>query len=503
MEGIPAENIIVARNFLVGLEGFLLVIASIMLLLSAKKFYTSPAKPPYPLRYKQTPPHFILAFIITVITVSVRSLVIGSLAINSTYELRIFTAMFLLFTAIAGVRRIGEAPISGMILSLSSAFLILSSLLCYSPTAYPATLPHQNIVIIYKLLLALGYSLMFTSLTLVISRKLRPPLDEMSRSRGLSLSSNLLTDHRHKELALYRAAVPVLLFSLTLQCVWNVLAQSILFDFTIDTLFSLMLLWIPIIHLHFLESTDNPAMLFAQNRTSTFLSRTICSLKGGAIAIGISALPVIWFVILPALLGGTPNNYYGGLGATLILFISLVPCFLKRTGDRHFNKHELISFDQLMNSESNVPMTTVEVNNPHLKRVDLDNALVMLGFVEYTVSDLDPHNDSFRVASFGIPLTGLSYINHLLYLLLFLQLPIMACSQTPMYWLFCLTMGMCAFILTLQTMLPRFLIAYHIEPRKETCLMTMRIYASGFLASPSKLVKHFTSHLVVEHESML
>ena len=44
MEGVPTENLIAARNFMVGLEGFLILIASIMLLLAAKKFYSAPDK---------------------------------------------------------------------------------------------------------------------------------------------------------------------------------------------------------------------------------------------------------------------------------------------------------------------------------------------------------------------------------------------------------------------------------------------------------------------------
>ena len=503
MENIPAENIAATIKVLIGLQNILVFLAIILLGVAAKKFYLSSDKPPHPLRFRPIPPHFILAFCILLFTIGIRSLIIGSLAINTAYEFRIFTSMLLLFTALAGIRRVGESPIAGTLISMAGMLLALSALIFYPSAEGNGADQYQNLITLYRLLLVIGYSLLFSALAMILSKKWRPPIDEPVRSRGLITSSDLLTDHRHKTISFFRTAIPILLASLLIQCIYNILSTSVLFNFTIDTGFTLTLIWTAIIFLHFPGNNDKPGRLLLPGQVKSFLARSVCSMKGGAIAIALSSLPTIYFIIIPFIFNSKPNAYDGALYSAIILFISLVPCICQRTGTRFFTKDEYLSFDLLMNGESEVPTTTVQVNNPQLVRGDVDNALVMLGFREYTVSDLDPHNNSFRVASFGLALTWSNYFSHLLYVVLFMLLPICALKGLMFNWLFCLILGMCSLLMLITTIFPWFIVAYHIKPDRETCLITMRIYSGGLLASPSKLVKQLTSHLIVEHESML
>lgn len=64
-------------------------------------------------------------------------------------------------------------------------------------------------------------------------------------------------------------------------------------------------------------------------------------------------------------------------------------------------------------------------------------------------------------------------------------------------------LGLLGLLLILRSALPWYLVAYHIQSRRETSTVQVQVYAGGLSASPSRLIKLLTGGLVTEHESML
>jgi len=384
---------------------------------AAWRFHRSPDRAPHPQRYRRVPAAVVVAFALHAALVVGRAVMLERPPILTVFEARSFLGLLVVFVALVGCRRLGEAPVAGLLASGAAAGLVASALLTATPSACPLAVTLRNPWFQgHRTLLLIGYALTFVGLAVRLSMRLRPPQEDRVAMRGLIASGDILTDHPHRSTWLYRAGVPFLLLSLVTRLHWNGLTSGLTLDWHPDAMLNLALLVFVVLHQHAQQATIDPFVVQSERTAGGCIARAFLTRRGSTFFLAVALLLAVASVVMPEFTVGLQ-------AAAAAVLLTLVPCLLRATRLRFVDRPKPPTFEELMDPPNVAPPTTLDVQNPQLAKADLDDAFNIIGFRSYRYDDPGSDDGAFL---FGTPTTVYGYFTHLFLVPVLLILPFCA-----------------------------------------------------------------------------